>query len=218
MTLVRTACGLVMVVLATACATAPAPVRVDLTQLCLTDIRQLPVNVASQASLEGERKIKPRDYSQFARCVESNDGAKLAVALFKMEDLPTPVLVRVIITDSHGGVLAAAVTTLDENYSPQARIGFDRFINRGGTHVADVIVNDPKVRYILISPDSASVGKSEKQFGTQINSATIPVGLGAMFVLTTSKATVASTAYSDAGMLTVVMRPAGPQPVAAPKK
>lgn len=198
------------------CASAPAPKPVDLTQTCLTDIRQLPAHpVGIQAA--NSKKLKPRDYAEVAQCVQGSDGSKFAVALFKLDSVQMPVNLRVVMSESRGGVLAAAVTTLDENYAQIDRVGFDRFVNRGTTNTLDVVINNPATRYFLISPDSAEVGKSERQFRTQFNSTAIPVGLGAMIVLQTGHADESHRQYSAAGMLSVSVQPAGPTPVTPAK-
>lgn len=209
--------ALLAAALASACAHVAAPKPVDLTQQCVTDLRQLPVTRVGVLSAAAEKKLRPQDYSQIARCMESADGSKFAVALFQLDDVRVPANLRVVMSEARGGVLAAAITTLDENYAAIDRTGFDRFVNRGTTNTADVLINNAAVRYFLISPDTAEVGKSEKQFRTQINSHAVPLGPGAIFVLTTSNATQDKRMYSDAGMLTVTVRPAGPVPVSPQK-
>lgn len=195
------------------CATRPPPKPVDLTQGCLTDIRELPANALGFPPPEA-KPPKPRDYSQIAQCVQGEDGSKFAVALFKLQQGVTmPVNLRVVMSETAGGVLAAAVTTLDEQYVAIERIGFERFVNRGTSNTLNVVLNNPATRYVLVSPDNAQVGKSERQYRTQVNSAAIPVGVGAMFVLTTSHADESRRAYSDAGLIAVSLQPGGPLPV-----
>ena len=207
--------GAAVLALLGGCANVPAPKPVDLTQACLTDIRQLPANVVRLQPPEAKPQ-KLRDYAQIAQCVEATDGSKFAVALFKLEDVQMPVGLRVVVGESAGGVLAAAVTSLDENYVAIERIGFDRFVNRGTSSTLNVVINNPATRYLLVSPDSAQVGKSERQYRTQVNSAAVPVGLG-VFVLTTSNAVQSRREYSAAGMISVALLPGGPLPVQVKK-
>ena len=197
--------------LAGCAATQPAH-KVDLASTCIGNIAELPVTPVYPLAADSKQKVRPRDYSEVAHCVESAEGQRMAAALFRLEEPPMPANLRVVMSERAGEVLAAAVTTMDENFVVIGRTGFDRFVNRGTSNTVDVVLNDPRVRYVLITPDDAQVGKSEKQFRTQTNTATIPVG-AAMVTWTSGAAQENMRAYSDAGFISLFLTPATPATV-----
>ena len=211
----RAAVALALATLAVGCArTAAKPKPVALEGECVATVAELPVNPVQLLAEGTKSKLRPRDFSEVARCLRTGDGGKIAAALFRLENAPTPANLRVIMSEKSGQVLAAAVTTLDAEYTVLDRTGFDRFVNRGTSNSVDIVLNDPKVRYVLVTPDNAQVGKSEKTYRTQSNATAVPAG-PVFFVLQTGHANENSRAYSDAGFLSVLLTSAGPRPVGA---
>jgi hypothetical protein len=198
------------------CASVPPPKQVDVSQQCFTDIRQLPATSLGYLSEEAAKKIKPRDYSEFARCLQTADGTKLPAALFRLDQVTPPSSVKVSLTSSKYGVLAAAVTLLDADYKEISRTGFDAFINRGAVYSADVFINRADVRYISVSPDMSQVGKSEKQYTSNESPVVIPAG-PVFFVYRAGSESIQSRAFANAGSLLVAVKPATSIPIPARK-
>jgi hypothetical protein len=211
----RTALALALSLLAAGCASTGArPVAVALEGDCVATVAELPVNPVQLLPEGVKAKLRPRDFSEVARCLQTGDGGKIAAALFRLENAPSPANLRVIMSEKSGQVLAAAVTTLDADYAVMGRTGFDKFVNRGTSNSVDIVLNDPKVSYVLLTPDNAQVGRSEKTFGTKFNTTAVPAG-PVFFVLHTGNALENSRGYSDAGFLSVILTSAGPRPVGA---
>lgn len=190
----------------------PPPKQVDVTQQCFTDIRQLPATSLGYLPEEAAKKVKARDYSEFARCLQSADGTKLPAALFRLEQVTPPSSVKVSLTSSKYGVLAAAVTLLDADFHEISRTGFDAFTNRGAVYTADVFVNSPDARYVTVSPDMSQVGKSEKQYTSDQSAVVIPAG-PVFFVYHAGSEGIQSRAFANAGSLLVTVKPASSIPI-----
>ena len=209
----RLAAALALAALAAGCASVPPPPKaVALEGECVAAVGELPVNPVEPIGEEAKVKFRPRDFADVARCVQIADGGRIAAALFRLDNAPTPANLRVIMAEKSGKVLAAAVTLLDADYAVLGRTGFEKFVNRGTSNSVDIVLNDPKVRYVLISPDFAEVGKSEKTYRTQFNTTAVPAG-PVFFVLHTGNADENNRAYSDAGYLSVILTSAAPRPV-----
>ena len=172
----------------------------------------LPALTLSPQSVELAKKLKPKDYADQAKCLQISDGGKVPVALYRLEGVQTPSILKVMLTSSSYGVLAAKVSLLDQNFNEVSYTGFDKFINRGNTYSVDVFINSANVHYVAIAPDNQQVGKSEKQYSSQANAAVIPAG-PVFFVYTSGKDSVQERAFSDVGSLLVIVKPAISAPV-----
>lgn len=194
------------------CATAPPPKKVNLSEACYGSMSALPVLTLSPQSSESAKKLKPKDYADQAKCLQTSKENKIPVALYRLEGVQTPSIVSVMLTSSSYGVLAAKVSLLDQNFNEISYTGFDKFINRGNTYSVDVFINSADVRYVAVAPDNQQVGKSEKQYSSQANAAIIPAG-PVFFVYTSGKDSVQERAFSDVGSLLVTVKPAINAPV-----
>ncbi len=189
------------------CATAPPPKKVNLSETCYGSMSLLPALTLSPQSLESSKKLKPKDYADQAKCLQISEENKVPVALYKLDGVQTPSIVKVMLTSSTYGVLAAKVSLLDKNFNEVSYTGFDKFINRGNTYSVDVFINSDNVHYVAIAPDNKQVGRSEKQYSSQASSAVIPAG-PVFFVYTSGKDSVQERAFSDVGSLLVTVKPA----------
>ena len=194
------------------CASTPPPKKVDLSEACYASMSALPAITLSPQSVELAKKLKPKDYADLAKCLQISDGRKVPVALYRLEDVQTPSIVKVMLTSSSYGVLAAKVSLLDQNFKEVSYTGFDKFINRGTTYSVDVFIKSTDVRYVAIAPDNQQVGKSEKQYSSQTNTAIIPAG-PVFFVYNSGKDSVQERSFSDVGSLLVIVKPAISAPV-----
>jgi hypothetical protein len=200
------------------CATTSAPPRrVATDQQCASGLASLPAHALAVLPEQDARKLKARDFADVAQCVELADGTRVPAALFRLDDVPVPALVKVVLNATPHGVLAAGVTLLDAQFQEQSRVGFDAFSNRGTQYTADVFVNAPAVRYVLVSPDRGNVGKSESVLDARHSAAVIPAGVGVWVYHSGSEARL-DRAFTDAGSLLVTVKPATSVPVHPPQK
>ena len=194
------------------CATVQPPKTVNLHETCYNSMAAIPTESLAPLSEEATKKPKARDYADQAKCLQSADGTRVPVALFKLDGVPTPSIIKVTLTASSYGVFAAKATLLDRSFNEISRTGFDKFINRGNTYTADIFVNSEEVRYLAVGPDDQQVGKSEKQYSSQANTGIIPAG-PVFFVYTSGKDLVKELAYVDVGSLLVTVKSAANVPV-----
>ena len=203
----------ITMVLLAGCATTLPPKKVNLSQTCYGRMAAVPAESLAPLSVEATKKLKARDYADLAKCLEGSDGNKVPVVLYKVDGVQSPLVIKVMLTASSSyGVFAARATLLDQNFNEVSRTGFDKFINRGNTYTADVFVNSTEVRYVAVGPDDQQVGKSEKQYSSQSNSAVIPAG-PVIFVYTSGKDSVQELAYRDVGSLLVTVQSAVNAPI-----
>ena len=189
------------------CASAPPPARVDTSQHCFQDLRQLPVFPLSYLPEKDAKKARAKDYAEYARCLQTASGMKLPTALFRLDGVTPPSSVKVTLTASKHGVLAASAALLDANFKEVSHVGFDAFENRGSTYSADVFINSTDVRYVTVSPDTSQVGKSEKQLSSLDSSTVIPAGL-VYWIYHSSYEVSEKRIFTDAGSLLVTVNPA----------
>lgn len=201
-----------MIALLAGCATTLPPKKVNLSQTCYGSMAAIPAESLTPLSAEATKKLKARDYADLAKCLQGSDDKKLPVALYRLEGVQTPSVIKVMLTASSYGVFAAKATLFDQNFNEVSRTGFEKFINRGSTYTADVFVNSNEVRYLVVGPDDQQVGKSEKQYSSQANTAVIPAG-PVFFVYTSGKDSVKELAFSDVGSLLVTVKPAVNAPI-----
>ena len=206
------AAAMTLATLAGCATTAPPPKKVNLSQTCYGNLSAVPAVSLAPLSEELAKKLRARDYADLAKCLQSTDGSKSPVALYKLDGVQTPSIIKVMLTASSYGIFAAKATLLDQNFIEVSRTGFDKFINRGNTYTADVFVNSDQVRYLAVGPDDQQVGRSEKQYSSQASTAIIPAG-PVFFVYTSSKDSVKELAFTDVGSLLVTVKPAVNAPI-----
>jgi len=194
------------------CASVPPPKKVNLADNCYSTMSAIPAFALSVQTEAALKKLKPVDYSSLAKCLLTPDGKRTPVALYRLEGVSPPAVVKVSLSSSSFGVLAAKATLLDANFNEVSYTGFDKFINRGNIYSADVFVNSDAVKYIAVGQDDPQLGKSEKQYASIANTLVVPVGLG-YFTYTSGKDSVQVRTFTDVGSLLVTVKPAVSAPV-----
>lgn len=206
-----TAAVMALAVLA-GCVSTPPPRQVGLGGECYSTLSQLPTAKLGYRSPAEEKKLRATDFADVARCLRIGKSEAMAAALFELDQVAPPSVIRTQLTASSHGVLAASVALLDSEYRELTRIGFDAFSNRGNVYSADLFVNDVNARYVLISPDRSAVGNSEMYFSSVSNTTTIPVGAG-FASFTTGSQLVQQRSFADAGTLLVTIKAAHDSPI-----
>lgn len=176
--------GAVLPLLLIGCASAPpAPRHVDLSGQCATSLEALvPALLVPAVAPEGKKLKAPplTDFASLGQCVETASG-RVPTTIWKLHEAPLPSMARLEIIANNAATLAAAVTLLDEDYQAVRRHGFDEFSRRGYSYTLDVFLNpkDSNVRYLLLTPDDAWVGKQDETIVGITN--TVYLGGGATF-------------------------------------
>ncbi len=193
------------------CVTATLPARkVDLAGTCAPRIEDLPRIPLLFPRLVDGKPAKPegfREYADWARCVQS-DTARIPAALFELRDVTLPAQMTIALQAGGNGTLAAAVSLLDAGMHPVRRYAFDRFVQRSGTYTLDVFLNpdDATVRYVLITPDTVGVGRSDTRYTTNSTMIGVPAGAGLFFFTAYSEGRVVNS-FGDAGRLMIGVKP-----------
>lgn len=196
--------------LAVGCVTTEPMRRVALDDTCVASVGQLTAHPAFVPDpAEPKRKPRQAQFADYAGCLE-RDGDRTGAALFRIDQVPAPSTVTLTIVSDPRGTLAARVELLDEGFKVVRSHRFDEFVRRGSQYSLDMFHNagDPPVRYLLVSPDAASVGEVDQQMSSQMQ--TLFVGTGFYMHGTEN---VSNRPLGDAGNLVVSVRPQGSTPL-----
>lgn len=190
------------------CGTAPPPRHVALDDAqCATSILALRPHALRPAALDRRKPAPLMDFADVGQCLATATG-RVATALFDVRMVAPPAQASITIVANSAATLATAVTLLDSQRQPIRRIGFSQFVRRGDTFTLDVFVNrsDRDAAYLLLTPDSAWVGKSDLSRAGGVSTVMIPVGLG-FAAFNNGFEAQRSRALTDAGKLRIELTP-----------
>ncbi len=203
----RLAMASATMIILSGCATSPpvqVPRSLDLTQQCFDSYESIPAIGLGYLTEDAAKKLRPQQFADVAHCFSATSGERFPVAVYRLEGATIPSTVKVMLTASPYGVLATAVSLRDGNFRELSRKGFGSFINRGLTYTADVFINDPQARYVVLSPDDDQVGKAEMQFSSVSKATIIPAGSG-FFVYRSGQEVGKELSFSDEGSVLVTL-------------
>lgn len=166
----------------------------------LQPVALLPLNQASEA------KLKYAEFADISRCVVSpGNGKPEAVALYRFEDLTPPAEVDISSLLSPGGTFATSADLLDQTFHSVRHYPFGNFVRRGSTYSLSIFLNpaDSGVRYLLISPDEANVGRSDVAIGTQSANVPVMVVPGAMVLIVNGHESRVIRPFTEGGLIKV---------------
>lgn len=189
------------------CASPPpvqVPRNVDLTHQCFDSYEAIPAIDLGYLSDEAAKELRPQQFADLAHCFSDTSGERFPVAVYRLEAFTVPSTVKVVLTASPYGVLAAAVSIRDGDFRELSNKRFDSFVNRGQTFTADVFINDVQARYVVLSPDHDRVGEEETRLSSDSKVSIIPAG-PFFFFYRSSQEVANELSFSDAGSVLVTL-------------
>ena len=181
---------------------------------CVTEIKQIPATALHTGVAAEDWKFQVFAFQQLASCARAADGSLVPMAVFAT-DGRVPVEIRVILMVDAQIAFAAAVDLLDAEHQLLRTIPFTDFSRRGASYTGSVFLNEQEqqVRYLVLRPDSASVGtahSSTSGIGRQVPYV-IPIPGGIIYgSVATGSEKILSTWLSEVGSFSIAAREYAP--------
>lgn len=185
-----------------ACVTvAPVPPVLDLaTVRCTAD----PSRDAAIATRIGEVSLVEIDGR--TACLEQPDGTRGSFALLRLPEAGEPYLVDIRSVPLRGGtLLAPRVAVLDASGTRLRERRHDEFVFRGASLHLGLRIH-PDDHYLLVTSDTAAIGRRESRLQAYTLQTMAPVGRGFMITSTGGEATQ-QIVYAHNGRLEIEPRP-----------
>lgn len=203
-------CPLLVLTLSGCSAVAYKATMPDVSLNCVGDLKSLPATPL-RFPVIGEEPDEHEGYVEFASlagCYRPADATAVPVALYRLESIAPPAEVKVSVSLSTGGTFAASLDVLDEQWNSIRRYGFQEFVRRGSMYSLDVFVNASQRRpaYLLLTPDTAHVGRTDTTSGSQSNATPILAG-PVVFTYFSSVEVQSVNPLLQGGKVRVVARP-----------
>jgi hypothetical protein len=146
----------------------------------LEQLKQLPLTYPAPAN--DKKGAEYVEFADAAQCYRATSKAPLPVVLYRLDGIVPPSQLDVSLVLSTGGTFAADVDLLDANFHKVKGYGFDQFTRRGTQYSLSIFLNseEKEAKYLMLTPDSAEVGKNDTSVEAVRRNAMIPITTGAV--------------------------------------